>query len=165
MVAFAIAQIQRLLVAGGLVCLLAAVPAQAGLLGFGDDDNAEITPTQYAGLLGLRDVDPGLFRKKILPLIEQAMQDGHISQAELKSIEKAAGNVASAFLAAARAPRFQDSVQEAMEKAGQQGKNFGEQLDDTFTRQLPGLFDDAMKLFRNQLQEQKKTSPQGDVHL
>ena len=88
------------------VCLMLLSPAHAGASLFGSDgpkDTDEITPLQYASLLGLRDIDPVMFRTKLMPLIDEAMKDGKITVGECKAIEKAAGNVAPAFYAAATA--------------------------------------------------------------
>lgn len=79
------------------VCLMLLSPAYAGASLFGSDgpkDTDEITPLQYASLLGLRDIDPVMFRTKLMPLIDEAMKDGKITVGECKEIEKAAGNVA-----------------------------------------------------------------------
>ena len=87
------------------VCLMLLSPAHAGASLFGSDgpkDTDEITPLQYASLLGLRDIDPVMFRTKLMPLIDEAMKDGKITVGECKEIEKAAGNVAPAFRAASR---------------------------------------------------------------
>lgn len=101
-----------------LLCLLVVpLSARASLFGPGDDE--EITPLQYSALLGLRDLDPVLFRTKLLPLIEEAMKDGRITVKECRDIERAAGNVAAAFYKAAREPRWQDSFTETMDKAAQ----------------------------------------------
>ena len=56
------------------VCLMLLSPAHAGASLFGSDgpkDTDEITPLQYASLLGLRDIDPVMFRTKLMPLIRQ----------------------------------------------------------------------------------------------
>lgn len=80
-----------------LLCLLVVpLSARASLFGPGDDE--EITPLQYSALLGLRDLDPVLFRTKLLPLIEEAMKDGRITVKECRDIERAAGNVAGRLL-------------------------------------------------------------------
>lgn len=97
---------------------------------FGSDgpkDTDEITPLQYASLLGLRDIDPVMFRTKLMPLIDEAMKDGKITVGECKEIEKAAGNVAPAFYAAAKAPRLQDSISETngQGEEGRQGIGSG----------------------------------------
>ena len=87
------------------VCLMLLSPAHAGASLFGSDgpkDTDEITPLQYASLLGLRDIDPVMFRTKLMPLIDEAMKDGKITVGECKAIEKAAGNVAPAFRTASR---------------------------------------------------------------
>ena len=86
-------------------CLMLLSPACAGASLFGSDgpkDTDEITPLQYASLLGLRDIDPVMFRTKLMPLIDEAMKDGKITVGECKEIEKAAGNVAPAFRKASR---------------------------------------------------------------
>lgn len=119
----------------------------------------EITPLQYSALLGLRDVDPALFRKTLLPLITEAMKDNKITVAECLDIEKAAGNVAAAFFNAAKEPRFQDSFAETMEKAQQGSKNLGSKLEDTMNNELPKLFDDAINLFRDQMKQSGKEEP------
>ena len=54
-------------------CLMLLSPACAGASLFGSDgpkDTDEITPLQYASLLGLRDIDPVMFRTKLMPLID-----------------------------------------------------------------------------------------------
>lgn len=110
------------------VCLMLLSPAHAGASLFGSDgpkDTDEITPLQYASLLGLRDIDPVMFRTKLMPLIDEAMKDGKITVGECKAIEKAAGNVAPAFYAAAKAPRLQDSISETMDKAKKDGQGIG----------------------------------------
>ena len=64
------------------VCLMLLSPAYAGASLFGSDgpkDTDEITPLQYASLLGLRDIDPVMFRTKLMPLIDEAMKDGKIT--------------------------------------------------------------------------------------
>ena len=64
------------------VCLMLLSPAHAGASLFGSDgpkDTDEITPLQYASLLGLRDIDPVMFRTKLMPLIDEAMKDGKIT--------------------------------------------------------------------------------------
>ena len=51
-------------------CLMLLSPACAGASLFGSDgpkDTDEITPLQYASLLGLRDIDPVMFRTKLMP--------------------------------------------------------------------------------------------------
>ena len=128
------------------VCLMLLNPAYAGASLFGSDgpkDTDEITPLQYASLLGLRDIDPVMFRTKLMPLIDEAMKDGKITVGECKEIEKAAGNVAPAFYAAAKAPRLQDSI----------------------NNQLPQLFDDAMNLFRDQMRQYNKEKPEAPTNL
>ena len=67
------------------VCLMLLSPAHAGASLFGSDgpkDTDEITPLQYASLLGLRDIDPVMFRTKLMPLIDEAMKDGKITIGE-----------------------------------------------------------------------------------
>ena len=128
------------------VCLMLLSPAYAGASLFGSDgpkDTDEITPLQYASLLGLRDIDPVMFRTKLMPLIDEAMKDGKITVGECKAIEKAAGNVAPAFYAAAKAPR----------------------LEDPLNNQLPQLFDDAMNLFRDQMRQYNKEKPEAPTNL
>ena len=69
------------------VCLMLLSPAHAGASLFGSDgpkDTDEITPLQYASLLGLRDIDPVMFRTKLMPLIDEAMKDGKITVGECK---------------------------------------------------------------------------------
>ena len=142
------------------VCLMLLSPACAGASLFGSDgpkDTDEITPLQYASLLGLRDIDPVMFRTKLMPLIDEAMKDGKITVGECKEIEKAAGNVAPAFYAAAKAPRLQESISETME--------LGSKLEDTLNNQLPQLFDDAMNLFREQMRQYNKEKPEAPTNL
>lgn len=161
----------RLLPALGLATLLAlplSFPsgAEASLFGLGGpDDNEPITPVQYAGLLGLRDIDPVLFREKLLPLIDQAMKDGVITVGELKSIEKAAGNVAPAFYRAAREPRLQESLDQALAGARKSGGELGAKLGDTLNNELPKLFDDAVNLFREQMGQFRKENPEPPTKL
>lgn len=131
----------------------------------GPKDTDEITPLQYSALLGLRTIDAEMFRKKLLPLISEAMQDGKITVAECKEIEKAAGNVAPAFFVAAKTPTLQESFNETMEKAQKEGKNFGSKLEDTLNNDVPKMFDDAINLFRNQLNQYKKENPQPPTNL
>ena len=150
------------------VCLMLLSPAHAGASLFGSDgpkDTDEITPLQYASLLGLRDIDPVMFRTKLMPLIDEAMKDGKITVGECKEIEKAAGNVAPAFYAAAKAPRIQDSISETMDKAKKDGKELGSKLEDTLNNQLPQLFDDAMNLFRDQMRQYNKEKPEAPTNL
>ena len=141
------------------VCLMLLSPAHAGASLFGSDgpkDTDEITPLQYASLLGLRDIDPVMFRTKLMPLIDEAMKDGKITVGECKEIEKAAGNVA---------PRLQDSISETMDKAKKDGKELGSKLEDTLNNQLPQLFDDAMNLFRDQMRQYNKEKPEAPTNL
>ena len=141
------------------VCLMLLSPAHAGASLFGSDgpkDTDEITPLQYASLLGLRDIDPVMFRTKLMPLIDEAMKDGKITVGECKAIEKAAGNVA---------PRLQDSISETMDKAKKDGKELGSKLEDTLNNQLPQLFDDAMNLFRDQMRQYNKEKPEAPTNL
>ena len=84
---------------------------------------------------------------------------------ECKAIEKAAGNVAPAFYAAAKAPRLQDSISETMDKAKKDGKELGSKLEDTLNNQLPQLFDDAMNLFRDQMRQYNKEKPEAPTNL
>ena len=140
------------------VCLMLLNPAYAGASLFGSDgpkDTDEITPLQYASLLGLRDIDPVMFRTKLMPLIDEAMKDGKITVGECKEIEKAAGN----------APRLQDSISETMDKAKKDGKELGSKLEDTLNNQLPQLFDDAMNLFRDQMRQYNKEKPEAPTNL
>ena len=68
------------------VCLMLLSPAHAGASLFGSDgpkDTDEITPLQYASLLGLRDIDPVMFRTKLMPLIDEAMKDGKITVGDI----------------------------------------------------------------------------------
>lgn len=148
-------------------CLL-LFPASAGASLFGSDgpkDTDEITPLQYSSLLGLRDINPELFRTKLMPLIDEAMKDGRITVAECRAIEQAAGNVAAAFYAAAKAPRLQDSINETLEKAKQGSKELGSKLEESLSNQLPGLFDDALKLFRDQMKQYNKEKPEAPATL
>lgn len=143
-------------------------PAGAGASWFGlndSDDNEPITPIQYAGLLGLRDIDPALFRETLLPLIAEAMKDGKITAGELKAIEKAAGNVAPAFYRAAREPRLQESLDEALAGAKKSGGELGAKLGDTLNNELPKLFDDAVRLFREQMGQFNKNNPEPPTKL
>ena len=147
-----------------LLCILfVALSAQASLFGSGEDE--EITPLQYSALLGLRDIDPVLFRTTLLPLIEEAMKDGKITVSECKAIERAAGNVADAFYKAAREPRLQDSFSEAVDKARKGGQNLGDKLEDTLNNQLPQLLDETMNLFREQLRTYEKEQPDEATQL
>ena len=90
---------------------------------------------------------------------------GKITVGECKEIEKAAGNVAPAFYAAAKAPRLQDSISETMDKAKKDGKELGSKLEDTLNNQLPQLFDDAMILFREQMRQYNKEKPEAPTNL
>ncbi len=90
---------------------------------------------------------------------------GKITVGECKKIEKAAGNVAPAFYAAAKAPRLQDSISETMDKAKKDGKELGSKLEDTLNNQLPQLFDDAMNLFRDQMRQYNKEKPEAPTNL
>ena len=122
----------------------------------------EISPLQYSALLGLREIDPRLFREKLLPLIDKAMADGKITQRECREIEKAAGNVAQAFHKAAREPRWQDKWEDGLKKAKKDGSKLGDKLDETLSKQLPGLLEDSLKFFRNELRknEESENRPQ-----
>ena len=93
------------------------------------------------------------------------MKDGKITVGECKAIEKAAGSVAPAFYAAAKAPRLQDSISETMDKAKKDGKELGSKLEDTLNNQLPQLFDDAMNLFRDQMRQYNKEKPEAPTNL
>lgn len=147
-----------------LLCLLVVpLSARASLFGPGDDE--EITPLQYSALLGLRDLDPVLFRTKLLPLIEEAMKDGRITVKECRDIERAAGNVAAAFYKAAREPRWQDSFTETMDKARKGGRELGDRLEETLNNQLPQMLDETMKLFRDQMRQYEKEQPGETTHL
>lgn len=154
---------QRFFLSLGLAALLTSplwFPSGAGASWFsGSDDNEPITPIQYAGLLGLRDIDPVLFREKLLPLIAEAMKDEKITVGELKTIEKAAGNVAPAFYRAAREPRLQETLDQALADAKKSGGELGAKLGDTLNNDLPKLFDDAVKLFREQMGQFDKNTP------
>lgn len=148
-------------------CLL-LFPASAGASLFGPDgpkETDEITPLQYSALLGLRDIAPTLFRTKLMPLIDDAMKDGKITVGECREIEKAAGNVAPAFYAAARAPRLQESITESMDKAKQGGKDLGTRLEDTLNNQLPQLLDDAANLFREQMRQYNTEKPEAPTNF
>lgn len=147
-----------------LLCLLIlSLSAQASF--FGPGDNEEITPLQYSALLGLRDMDPVLFRTKLLPLIEEAMEDGKITERECRAIERAAGNVADAFYKAAREPRWQDSFAETVDKARKGGQKLGDKLEDTLSNHLPQLLDETMELFRDQLQRYEREQPDEATRL
>ena len=69
------------------VCLMLLSPAHAGASLFGSDgpkDTDEITPLQYASLLGLRDIDPVMFRTKLMTIIDAAIKEVKINVVELK---------------------------------------------------------------------------------
>ena len=70
-----------------------------------------------------------------------------------------------AFLAAAKAPRLQDSIAETLDKAKAGGKDLGAKLEDTLNNQLPQLLDDAMNLFREQMRQYDKETPQAPTSL
>ena len=109
------------------VCLMLLSPAHAGASLFGSDgpkDTDEITPLQYASLLGLRDIDPVMFRTKLMPLIDEAMKDGKITVGECKEIEKAAGNVAPAFYAAAKARAFRTASRKRWTRRRRTARNW-----------------------------------------
>ncbi|MFR7887766.1 MAG: hypothetical protein ACLU4B_04785 [Bilophila wadsworthia] len=149
------------------VCLMLLSPAHAGASLFGSDgpkDTDEITPLQYASLLGLRDIDPVMFRTKLMPLIDEAMKDGKITVGECKEIEKAAGNVAPAFTRrGSPAPSGQHLGNDGQGEEGRQ-RNWVE-LEDTLNNQLPQLFDDAMNLFRDQMRQYNKEKPEAPTNL
>lgn len=136
--------------------LLAASPASASL--FSSDDDP-ISPLQYSALLGLRHIDPELFRTKLMPLIDEAMRDGVITRGELAVIEKAAGNTAPKFYEAAKAPSLQESFDQAVDKAGKTGRDLGDRIGETFN--------EALELFRNQLKQfkQGEEPPSGSTAL
>ena len=138
-----------------LGCALSlASPASADLFG---SDNDPISPLQYSALLGLRAMDPVMFREKLMPLIDKAMQDGVITRGELSEIEKAAGNVAPKFYEAAKAPTLEESFNEVVDKAGKTGKDLGGKIGETFN--------DALDLFQNKMKQFKKEEPQQSTTL
>lgn len=106
-----------------------------------------------------------LFREKLLPLIDEAMKDGAITVGELKNIEKAAGNVAAAFYRAAREPRLQESLDQALSDAKKSGGELGAKLGDALNNELPKLFDDAVNLFREQMGQFRKENPEPPTKL
>lgn len=120
-------------------------PAEAA-----DDAEQEISPLEYSALLGLRDIKPDTFRKKLLPLITTAMSDGKITRQELAGIEHAAGPMGPAFLEVATAPSLKERVSDAMDKAGKEGREFGNSLGDVLSKDLPKLFEGGADLFRKQ---------------
>lgn len=143
-------------------------PGNAAASFFGSDgpkDSDEITPVQYSGLLGLRDVDPVMFREKLLPMISEAMKDGRITVGELKDLEKAAGSVAQSFYKAAREPRLQDTFNEKLDEARKSGRELGSKLEDTLSNEVPKLFNDALDLFRDQMQQYKQENPEPATRL
>lgn len=141
-----------------LLMLALAAPAHASLFSSSPDADAEITASQYASLLAVRDIAPKLFRQKLLPLIEKAMQDGKLSNAELAEIEKAAGSIGPQFLTAAKAPSLGESFNEALDAAGKKSEDLGDKLNQTLSEDMPKLLDDTMKFFHNQLN--KPATPQ-----
>lgn len=154
---------KTMLVAAALL-VLTPLSASAGLFSSGPKDTDEITPLQYSSLLGMREMDPKLFREKLMPLIDAAMKDGRITVGECREIEKAAGNVAPAFYAAARAPRLQESFEKTLDKAKEGGKDLGSKLEDTLNNQLPQIFDEALGMFKDQLR-QNKEKPESPTSL
>lgn len=90
-----------------VICLMLLSPTHAGASLFGSGgpkDTDEIAPLQYVSLLSLWDIDPVMFRTKLVPPTDEAVKDGKITVGECKAIEKAAGDVAPASYAAAKAP-------------------------------------------------------------
>lgn len=148
----------RIAVLIALLCSF-AVPAQASLFSSEPSPDAEITATQYAALLAVRDMAPKKFKDILLPIIEKAMQDGKISNAELAELEKAAGSLGPEFLAAAKAPSLRESVSNAVDAAGKKGMDLGDKLNETFSDDVPKLFDDALNLFRDQPKPSKEGTP------
>lgn len=150
------------------VCLMLLSPAHAGASLFGSDgpkDTDEITPLQYASLLGLRDIDPVMFRTKLMPLIDEAMKDGKITVGECKEIEKAAGNVAPASTRPRRPRAFRTASRKRWTRRRRTAKELGSKLEDTLNNQLPQLFDDAMNLFRDQMRQYNKEKPEAPTNL
>ncbi len=151
---------QKLVCIGIFLVLPFLFPAGAGAGLFGPSDDEEIGPTQYAALLGLRDMDPDMFRQKLMPLIDRAMRDGKITVGELREMEKAAGNVADSFYRAATAPRLGETLDQSLEEAEKSGKELGSRLGDAFTRDLPQFFDEAMKKFQEQMRQYRQKNPE-----
>lgn len=135
--------------------LSVATPARAALFSSGPDPDAEISATQYAALLGVREMAPKKFRDVLLPLIETAMQDGKLTHAELADLEKAAGSLGPEFLTAAKAPSLRESFSDAVDAAGKKSMDFGDKLNESLSENVPRLFDDALNLFRDKLNEQR----------
>ena len=106
-------------------------PAHAGASLFGSDgpkDTDEITPLQYASLLGLRDIDPVMFRTKLMPLIDEAMKDGKITVGECKEIRKGGRERRPRPSTRPRtAPRLQDSIY-GNDGQGEEGRKMGRNL-------------------------------------
>ncbi len=114
---------------------------------WGGSDNEEISPTQYSALLYWREIDNTLFKEKLMPQIDKAMEDGKITVAELVDIEAHIGKVADVFYQAASKPSMQEKLLSAFDSAKKEGVDLGSKLGEVLSEQLPKFLDDALKGF------------------
>lgn len=96
-------------------------------------NSTQISPADYGGLLALRSALPAeVYRDQLLPQIRQAMQKGHINNADMNALQKNLPNLPSFFLVAAESESWTENLQRNTEKGvdniTEKGQAFGSEL-------------------------------------
>jgi hypothetical protein len=90
--------------------------------------NTELSPTEYASLLSLRRLDPQLFKDKVLPGLEKALEDKVLTHGELRVIEQGLPGLGSSVLAELTAPTLGEQLEDAQRKGLEAGRGLGDSL-------------------------------------
>ena len=90
--------------------------------------NTELSPTEYASLLNLRRLDPELFKNKVLPRLEKALEDKVLTHGELRVIEQELTGLGSRVFAELSSPSLRDQLEEAQRKGLEAGRGVGDSL-------------------------------------
>lgn len=88
-------------------------------------------------LIALRDVlPPAEYRKVIVPFLERAVSEGHVSYRQLRELKDSLPDLGNQILEAARKTRPQDELARAWENARQGASSLGDELGRTMRDML-----------------------------
>lgn len=94
----------------------------------------------YGGLIALRDaLPPAEYQKVLVPFLERAASEGHVSYRQLRELEAALPDLGTQVLEAARRARPQEELAKAWENARQGASNLGDELNRTMRDMLDQL--------------------------
>lgn len=92
-------------------------------------EDRPLDASAYGCLIALRDVlPPAEYQKVVVPFLERAASEGHVSYRHLREMEAALPDLGGQTLEAARRTRPQEELARAWENARQGASNLGDEL-------------------------------------